>query len=116
MVSVALLQPDQSLIIHCGERKMTLKPKDIEARYLGERGRRGSLLPRNYRKVDRIEPEPMDIEVEAPEDEEGGDEFDFADETPAADEEEGGGEGNADFDFGEEGSPEDLSWHDFYQF
>jgi hypothetical protein len=43
---------------------------------------------------------------EAPEDEEGGDEFDFADETPAADEE-GGEEGNADFDFGDEGSPED---------
>jgi hypothetical protein len=53
---------------------------------------------------------------EAPEDEEDGDEFDFAKETPAADEEggeegspEGGeveGEENTDFDFGEEGSPE----------
>jgi hypothetical protein len=42
---------------------------------------------------------------EAPEDEkEGGDEFDFAKETPAADEE--GGDENADFDFGDEGSPE----------
>jgi topoisomerase-4 subunit A len=57
MVSVCLLSPQQSLIIHCGSRKMTLKPKDIEERYLGERGRRGSLLPRNYRKVDRLEPE-----------------------------------------------------------
>ena len=36
---------------------MTLKAKDIEERYLGERGRRGSLLPRNYRKVDYLEPE-----------------------------------------------------------
>lgn len=61
---------------------------------------------------------------EAPEDkEEGGDEFDFAKETPAADEggdteggefdfggEEGGdteGGDNADFDFGDEGSPEE---------
>jgi hypothetical protein len=45
---------------------------------------------------------------EAPEDEEGGDEFDFAKETPAADEEGGEveGEENTDFDFGEEGSPE----------
>ncbi len=60
MVSVCLLSPEQSLIIHCGSRKMTLKPKDIEERYLGERGRRGSLLPRNYRKVDRLEPEPLE--------------------------------------------------------
>jgi hypothetical protein len=60
---------------------------------------------------------------EAPEEgEEGGDEFDFAKETPAAEEgggEEGGdfdfggeegsegGEENGDFDFGEEGSPEE---------
>jgi len=48
---------------------------------------------------------------EAPEDneeqsEEGGDEFDFTKEIPAA--EEGGGEGgNDDFDFGDEGSPEE---------
>jgi hypothetical protein len=46
---------------------------------------------------------------EAPEDEEGGDEFDFAEETPAADEggEEETTEEGGDFDFGEEGSPED---------
>jgi hypothetical protein len=62
---------------------------------------------------------------EAPEEEkeEGGDEFDFAKDTPAADEEggeggdfdfgdegspeEGGEEGGGDFDFGEEGSPEE---------
>lgn len=59
MVSVCLLSPEQSLIVHCGSRKMTLKPADIEERYLGERGRRGSLLPRNYRKVDRLEPQPL---------------------------------------------------------
>lgn len=45
---------------------------------------------------------------EAPEDEEGGDEFDFAKETPAADEE-GGADDNTDFDFGGEGSPEEGS-------
>jgi hypothetical protein len=27
----------------------------LEGRYLSERGKRGSLLPRNYRKVDRLE-------------------------------------------------------------
>ena len=57
MVAVALLQPDESLIVHCGSRKMTLKAGEIEDRYLGERGRRGSLLPRNYRKVDGLETE-----------------------------------------------------------
>jgi topoisomerase-4 subunit A len=57
LVATALLQSDESLIVHCGSRKMTLKPREIEERYLGERGRRGSLLPRNYRKVDRLETE-----------------------------------------------------------
>ncbi len=64
MVSMALLQADQNLVIHCGSRKMTLKARDIEARYLAERGRRGRLLPRNYRKVERIEPEIDRREVE----------------------------------------------------
>ena len=58
MVSAALLEPQTSLLVHCaGGRTMTLKWKDIESRYLGERGRRGSLLPRNYRQVERIEAE-----------------------------------------------------------
>jgi topoisomerase-4 subunit A len=57
MVAVALLQPGQNLIVHCGARKMTVKSGEIEERYLGERGRRGAKLPRNYRKVDRLEPE-----------------------------------------------------------
>ena len=57
MVAVALLQPEQNLIIHCGSRRMTLKAAEIQERYLGERGRRGALLPRNYRKVDALEPE-----------------------------------------------------------
>ncbi|MCP4274920.1 MAG: DNA topoisomerase IV subunit A [Gammaproteobacteria bacterium] len=57
MVSMALLEPEQNLIVYCGSRKMTLKAREIEDRYMAERGRRGSLLPRNYRKVDRIEAE-----------------------------------------------------------
>jgi len=57
MVAVALLQPKQGLVVQCGGRKMTIKAAEIDERYLGERGRRGSLLPRNYRKVDSIEPE-----------------------------------------------------------
>ncbi len=58
MASVALLEPGENLLVHCaGGRTMTLKWQDLEARYLGERGRRGSLLPQNYRKVERIEAE-----------------------------------------------------------
>ncbi len=32
---------------------MTLKPADLE-RYEGNRGRRGNLLPRGWRKVERL--------------------------------------------------------------
>jgi topoisomerase-4 subunit A len=62
MVATALLQPDENLIVHCGSRKMTVKAVEIEDRYLGERGRRGSLLPRNYRKVDRLETEIKELD------------------------------------------------------
>jgi topoisomerase-4 subunit A len=57
MVAVALLQPEQNLIVHCDSRKMTVKARELTERYAGERGRRGSLLPRNYRKVTSLEPE-----------------------------------------------------------
>ena len=56
MVAAALLEPGDNLLVHCaGGRTMTLKWKEIEARYLGERGRRGSLLAKNYRRVERLE-------------------------------------------------------------
>lgn len=45
-----------SLVVHAGKRKLTLKPSDLEY-YRGERGRRGSKLPRGFQKVDRIEAE-----------------------------------------------------------
>jgi topoisomerase IV subunit A len=57
MVAVALLQPKQGLVVQCGGRKMTIKAPEIKERYFAERGRRGSLLPKNYRKVDFIEPD-----------------------------------------------------------
>ncbi|MEJ2604127.1 MAG: hypothetical protein P8172_12695 [Gammaproteobacteria bacterium] len=53
LVAVAAVAPGASLVVHCGDRHMTLKPGDLE-RYVGERGRRGALLSRNYRKVDRL--------------------------------------------------------------
>lgn len=43
-----------SLVLHCGRRHITLRPADLEV-YRGERGRRGGLLPRGLRSVDRAE-------------------------------------------------------------
>lgn len=53
MVAMVALPSDGSLIVHCGERTMTLKPAQWET-YVGERGRRGQMLSRNYRQVDRL--------------------------------------------------------------
>ncbi|MEO0998793.1 MAG: DNA topoisomerase IV subunit A, partial [Pseudomonadota bacterium] len=55
MVAMTALPADTGLVVHCGERPMTLKPQQLE-KYLGERGRRGALLSRNYRQVTRLEP------------------------------------------------------------
>ena len=56
VVAITVLAEDVPLTIIAGQRKLTLKSKDIE-NYIGERGRRGNLLPRGYRNVKRIFPE-----------------------------------------------------------
>ncbi len=53
MVDVLVLPIGGRLLLHCGDRRMTLSGKDLEA-YLGTRGQRGTLLPRGWRKVDRL--------------------------------------------------------------
>ncbi len=53
MVSMVILVGDDVLRVHCGERTMSLKPADQE-HYIGQRGRRGSFLAKNYRKVTRL--------------------------------------------------------------
>ncbi|MEM7610539.1 MAG: DNA topoisomerase IV subunit A [Pseudomonadota bacterium] len=53
MVAMVAIAEGESLVVHCADRKMTLKPADLE-KYLGTRGNRGQLLSRNYRKVDRL--------------------------------------------------------------
>ena len=53
MVAAIVVAPDQSLAVHCGERKMTLTWKEL-GEYRGERSQRGSVLPRNWRKVTRL--------------------------------------------------------------
>ncbi len=50
VVALAAVPVDSNLVIHSGQRKLVLKPADL-ANYAGERGRRGSLLPRGFRHV-----------------------------------------------------------------
>jgi topoisomerase-4 subunit A len=54
LVAVALLNERSSLTLHSGKRQLTIKPADL-AYYQGERGRRGNMLPRGFRKIDSAE-------------------------------------------------------------
>ncbi|MFQ3787797.1 DNA topoisomerase IV subunit A [Halomonas sp. A29] len=51
---IALVPAGASLVIHAGKRHLTLKDAELDY-YRGERGRRGSKLPRGLQKVDRLE-------------------------------------------------------------
>ena len=53
-IAVAVLFDNDALTLYSGKRHITLKPKDLN-NFLGERGRRGNLLPRGFRNVDAIE-------------------------------------------------------------
>ncbi len=53
VVGVAVVSAGDSLTIYSGKRHLTLKSKDIE-HYEGERGRRGSKLPRGFQRVENI--------------------------------------------------------------
>ena len=54
LLALHVFSVGDSVVIHSGKRHLTLKPSDIE-HYSGERGRRGSKLPRGFQKVDRVE-------------------------------------------------------------
>ncbi len=56
VVAVACVPEGGRLTAHSGKRFITLKLSDLE-HYQGERGRRGSKLPRGFQKVDRVEVE-----------------------------------------------------------
>jgi topoisomerase-4 subunit A len=56
VASITLIQGEEKLTIHAGKQHKTMKPDEV-AEHLGERGRRGSKLPRGYQKVDAIEVE-----------------------------------------------------------
>jgi topoisomerase-4 subunit A len=56
VVACTVLQPEWSLKILAGERHYTIKPRDFE-NFMGERGRRGTLLPQGLRRVSGLEVE-----------------------------------------------------------
>jgi topoisomerase-4 subunit A len=54
LAAMAIVGPEQSLIVHSKERKMTLKFAELKD-YRGERAQRGAVLPRGWRTVERLE-------------------------------------------------------------
>ncbi len=52
-IDVAVLSSEQALILHSGQRSMSLKPNDLK-NYFGERAQRGSKLPRGFQRVDKL--------------------------------------------------------------
>ena len=53
LAAVLVLLSEQSLLLFSNQRTMTLKPGDL-ADYRGVRSQRGGLLPRGWRKIDRM--------------------------------------------------------------
>jgi topoisomerase-4 subunit A len=51
--SLVVLPAGATLVVHAGKRKTLLKGADLDY-YRGERGRRGSKLPKGFQKVDRL--------------------------------------------------------------
>jgi topoisomerase IV subunit A len=54
LAAIAVVPPERNLIVHSGERKMTIKHADLKD-YRGERAQRGAVLPRGWRSVERLE-------------------------------------------------------------
>jgi topoisomerase-4 subunit A len=54
VAAMTVIAPDRKLVVVSGERRMTLGFGELDS-YRGERGQRGAVLPRGWRKVDRLE-------------------------------------------------------------
>ncbi len=54
LAGVAVVAPGGKLLVHAGDRKMTLEWADMKP-YRGERAQRGAVLPRGWRGVTRLE-------------------------------------------------------------
>ena len=70
MRQLVVVPEGAAVVLHAGKRKLTLTDKDLE-HYQGERGRRGSKLPRGLQRVDKVEIE-MKQAAEPESAEEGG--------------------------------------------
>ncbi|MCZ6802428.1 MAG: DNA topoisomerase IV subunit A [Proteobacteria bacterium] len=57
VVAMTAMGEEDKLVIYSGKKHMTMKSADQEY-YIGERGRRGNMLVRGYRNVNRIKAEP----------------------------------------------------------
>ena len=53
VIALGVMAEDDELQVRAGRRKLNLKFKDLE-HYIGERGRRGSKLPRGFQKVESM--------------------------------------------------------------
>jgi topoisomerase-4 subunit A len=56
VTAICVLPPLRALRVEAGKRHLTLTATDLE-NFVGERGRRGKLLPRGFQRVDRLEAE-----------------------------------------------------------
>jgi len=54
LTAISVVAPDRKLVVVSGERRMTVSFGELDA-YRGARGQRGAVLPRGWRKVDRLE-------------------------------------------------------------
>ena len=54
LAAIVVISPRDILIIHSGARYRKMRPSEFEV-YAGDRGRRGSKLPRGFQNVDRLE-------------------------------------------------------------
>jgi len=54
MVASAIVPEDGCLLVHTGTRMMTIKWNDLDD-YYGDRALRGSMLPKGWRKVERLD-------------------------------------------------------------
>ncbi|WP_036772624.1 DNA topoisomerase IV subunit A [Photorhabdus australis] len=49
-----ILPPQSSITLHCGKRKLTLRPEDLQ-KFRAERGRKGTSLPRGLQRIERVQ-------------------------------------------------------------
>jgi topoisomerase-4 subunit A len=61
LVAIAVVAPEQNLLLWSGDRKMTLKFSELKD-YRGERAQRGAVLPRGWRGVQKLEVEIPAVE------------------------------------------------------